>query len=422
MLAEAFEQEFTLFYLSEKSEPELPHKLDLVGLYRRFIDRKYDIYYREKSETPTGKVAAMEQRGRDLKNMQVEHQLLALEALFTEEQVTFLHSYNNSTFSDEELVRIGIVHRNKEGKPHFIHRTFGEYFVADFLIKQLTKKNKQHVQVQRLLLNDVLLQKEYHVIRVFMEGLLEISKPSKDALKEYGEKLYELLNKRQVHGVMFFETTALNEAAREDNSRIIEFLLDSLKSGQDSNDINMTTSNVGGRIQAAWHTAAGYNGVQALGRMWEWVKLVAPTQTYNLLLSQDRYSRTALQQAVEKSHIKVAEKLWGWAKAQMTPADLKNELFLRHNWEGLNAWHSAVKWGRVKMLVKMWDWAKELHIQPEELRNEMWFSKNRYGQTAWHMAAERGDVEVLEKLWDWAKELQLKPEELGNGVWLSKDK
>ena len=65
-----------------------------------------------------------------------------------------------------------------------------------------------------------------------------------------------------------------------------------------------------------------------------------------------------MQQAIQNADIKMAEKLWCWAKAKMTPADLKNELFLRHNWEGLNAWHSVVKRGRMKMLVKMWDWAK----------------------------------------------------------------
>jgi plasmid stabilization system protein ParE len=48
MKAEAFEEYFRLFYLSEKSERELPHKLDLLGLYRRFIKRKYYIYYTEK--------------------------------------------------------------------------------------------------------------------------------------------------------------------------------------------------------------------------------------------------------------------------------------------------------------------------------------------------------------------------------------
>jgi len=111
----------------------------LLELYRRFIDRKYDIYCKEKSKAEQFNMATKEQRERDFKIMQLEHQLLALQALFTEDQLTFLQSYNHSTFSDEGLARIGIAQRNREGRPHFIHRTFAEYFVADFLINQLTK-------------------------------------------------------------------------------------------------------------------------------------------------------------------------------------------------------------------------------------------------------------------------------------------
>jgi hypothetical protein len=61
MLAEAFEDDFKSFYLSKKSEPELPQKLELLGLYGRFIDRKYDIYYREKCKIPEGNIGAVEQ-------------------------------------------------------------------------------------------------------------------------------------------------------------------------------------------------------------------------------------------------------------------------------------------------------------------------------------------------------------------------
>jgi hypothetical protein len=57
MLAEAFKEEFISFYSSEKSEPELPQKLDLLRLYVRFIERKYDIYYEEKCKIPAGNVA-----------------------------------------------------------------------------------------------------------------------------------------------------------------------------------------------------------------------------------------------------------------------------------------------------------------------------------------------------------------------------
>ena len=82
------------------------------------------------------------------------------------------------------MARIGIAQRNSEGKPQFIHRTFPEYFVAQFLIKQLTEKSKQHKQVQDILLNEVLLKKDFQVIRAFLDGLLKNSKPNKEALRE----------------------------------------------------------------------------------------------------------------------------------------------------------------------------------------------------------------------------------------------
>ena len=52
--------------------------------------------------------------------------------------MAFLYIDNHSTFSDEQLARIGITQRNIKGKPHFIHRIFTDLYVAEFLIKQLT--------------------------------------------------------------------------------------------------------------------------------------------------------------------------------------------------------------------------------------------------------------------------------------------
>jgi len=40
MLAEAFDEEVRIFYLSDISKPEISYKLDLLGLYERFIERK----------------------------------------------------------------------------------------------------------------------------------------------------------------------------------------------------------------------------------------------------------------------------------------------------------------------------------------------------------------------------------------------
>jgi ankyrin repeat protein len=410
MLAEAFE---------EKSETELTHKLDFLGLYRRFIDRKYDIYYREKLKTPEGNMAAEEQRRRDLKYIQSEHQVLAILALFTEEQITTLQIDHLSTFSDDELARIGIVHRNNDGKPQFIHRTFAEYFVAEIVIKQLTNKMKQ----QNVLLNIVLLQADYQVTRRFLNGMLENIRRSTLVLKEYGKKLDERWNEGEVHRTLKGVTTELHTAAVEDNANIVGILLDSLTSGKYSTATKKMLLAVDNSGRTAWHMATEENSVQALNIIWEWAKAVAPTLTRSLLLSQDIYSRNAWQNAAARGHVEVLEKLWNLAKElQLKPEELRVEVLLSKDASEQTIFHTAAERGNIEVLDKLWNWAKELSLKPEELTYEVLLSKDVSEQTIWHMATVRGDVEVLGKLWNWTEELQLKPEELRREVWLSRDK
>jgi hypothetical protein len=359
MLAEAFEEEFISFYKSGKSQPELPHKLHLLGLYRRFIDRKYDIYFWEKSKTPAGNMAAGEQRGRDLKCIEIEHQYLALLALFTEDQVRSLDIDRNFTFLDEEFARIGIVQRNNDGKPQFIHRTFAEYFVAEFVIKKLTNKMKQ----QNVLIDMVLLAADYQVTRNFFNGMLGNSKPSTLVLEEYGKKIDERWNEVEVHKTLRGVKTELHTAAEEDNANIVGLLQDSLNSGEYSNATKNILLAVDYMGRNAWNIAAKENSVETLIHIWIWAQSVKPTLTLNLLLSKDIYNR--------------------------------------------NAWQNAAVRGHIEILDKIWYWAKELQLKPEELKNEVLLLKDGFKQTAWHQAAERGNVELLEKLWSWAKELQL---------------
>jgi hypothetical protein len=238
----------------------------LLGLYGQFIDRKYDIYYK-KSTAQAGNVVIEGILEFIFEQLQEKHQLLALEALFTKSQVAFLQSYNCSTFPDVELARIAVVHRNSDGKPQFIHLTFAEYFVAEFLIKQLTQTTKQHEQVLELLLNVVLLKEDCQVIRAFLDGLLKNSKPTKEALREYGEKLDEECYNKQVHAPLEVAKTALHNAAKEGNVHIAGFLIDSLKSGE---------------------------------------SLSAVTK---LLLAKDHQGKTAWHKATERCHLEVLEKL-----------------------------------------------------------------------------------------------------------------
>ena len=308
MLAEAFEEDFRSFCVSGKSESKLPHKLDLLGLYERFIYRKYNIYYKEKSKTEPFNMATKEQQERDFKTIQLEHQLLALEALFTEDQVKFLQMDNNFIFSDEEVARVGIVQRNNDGKPQFIHRTFAEYFVAEFLVKQLTKETKS-TQVRNFLLNGVLLKSDYLVIRAFLDGLLEKSLLSQEALKDCGERLDKQLTERETHSPLAGVTTALHEGAREDNARIIGFLLDSLKSGEHSDAIK------------------------------------------KMLLAADTWGQTALHMAAERKSIQAIKEIRKWAdESHLNLNELKNKLLLATDMFRYTAWLLAAKGGSLEAL------------------------------------------------------------------------
>lgn len=75
------------------------------------------------------------------------HQLLALKVLFAEEQVALLHINSQCKSFDEDLISTGKVQISNEGKLHFIHRTFAEFYVADNFVKGLTKGSNISQQI-----------------------------------------------------------------------------------------------------------------------------------------------------------------------------------------------------------------------------------------------------------------------------------
>jgi ankyrin repeat protein len=196
----------------------------------------------------------------------LEHQQLALQATFTEDQVKYVRISYQSTLSDEELARIGIVQGNSEGKPQFIHRTFAEYFVVEFLIKQLTKETEQHKKVQDFLLNKILLQTDCEVIRAFLDGLLKETQQSVEVLEGFGEKLDKQWKDRAVPGPVRDDKTALHQAAAENNVHIVGFLLDSLKSEEHTTAIRKMLLATDDDGRTALNLAVRNDSAQALKR------------------------------------------------------------------------------------------------------------------------------------------------------------
>jgi cysteinyl-tRNA synthetase len=185
--------------------------------------------------------------------------------------------------------RIGIAQRNIEGKPHFIHRTFAEFYVAEFLIKQLQKKERPNKEVQELLLNEVLLEPNYRVIRAFMDRMLGESTPSTEVLKGYGKKLNEQWNAREAQGPPTGVTTALFQAASEDNANIIAFIVDSLNSAGSFNTVTEMMLAKDDQGRTASYMAGENRGLKALNKIWEWVNEVVIVPGSSPVLSQNQH-------------------------------------------------------------------------------------------------------------------------------------
>jgi len=411
MLAEAFDKEVQAFCQSTEFVPELPFKLDLFGLYERFINKMYDICLEEKFKIPKTNVGAEVARKKWVKTNTQNHQILALKMLFTEEQLNLLHINSQCTSLDEELTRAGIMQHSYKRKLHFIHRTFAEFYVADYFVKELTNESTISQEIQDFLLQKIFLEKEYRVIRVFIDGQLSRSEPSNEVTKQYGNRIHDLGK----DGVLTLHTTA-----GEGNANIIGFLLETLEKTGHAVTLVMLLSAHDHDRHTAWGVAAEKGQLRALHTLWDWANKITTSGELNkkMFLAKDIRGRTAWHMAARTGQLEVLHKLWEWAKEVLTPEELKNELFLDKDEKERSAWHMAAEMGRIEILKKLWDCAKEV-LTTEELQNMSFLARDIYGLTAWHVSTLWGRVGVLNKLWEWAKEL-LTPGEL-NSMFLDKD-
>ena len=355
MLAEAFEKEVKTYCLSQKSEPDLPKKMRLVDLYRKLVKEKMNIF---KSK---GEIA--EEQLSDILQYDISftknHQKLALEVLLPEVKDTVLKIEESDVLAPEAISRIGIVQYVDE-KPHFIHRTFLEFYVADFLATRLTKEAHFVLEVLNILFK-ILLGADYEVIRFFLDGLLVNPEKSK-VLKQYGEQIYKIwtLCENKKEKLTRAELgTVLRKAAAEGNAHITDFIFSSLKATGKSDTIK------------------------------------------KLMLRIDSYGETSWHLAAKRGHIKTSETLWFCGRE--VQVKFKDDVLLSMDLYRYTAWYIAAYKGNKEILEKLWCWGREVQVN---LKDDLLLSKCFHGRTAWGIAAETGNKEILEKLRFWVMEVQ----------------
>jgi len=220
MLGEAFVNEAEQYCCS--GEFTLPEKFNLLYLFKKFIKKKFDIYFSEKN-----KMDSYNREVKELKDFYAErHMISALISLFSvnefneylwainagdlEQAKKFLHSGRAHDF--------GIITDTKDGKPHFIHRCFAEYFAAKWLTDNFRKCEE--------FISNILFNTTNEVIRnIFDRMLADDSEIHGSVLNNDIDALNEILKKeRDINTLDKGGRTALHLAASY-NSQYIQQLV-----------------------------------------------------------------------------------------------------------------------------------------------------------------------------------------------------
>jgi hypothetical protein len=166
MLGEAFMKQAEEYCSTGKFQ--LPKKFNLLNLFKKFTERKIDIYFNAKREMDTSKPAAK----REEKSYLDKHMVPALMTLFSKNEVSLLLQVTNNRhfeqakefLSDGSAQEVGIITHVTDEKPYFIHRCFAEYFAAKWFTLYFEKCDD--------FIKDTLFISTYEVTRNIFDRIL----------------------------------------------------------------------------------------------------------------------------------------------------------------------------------------------------------------------------------------------------------
>ncbi|XP_030766605.1 uncharacterized protein LOC115890497 isoform X2 [Sitophilus oryzae] len=142
---------------------ELIGNLSLLELFNRFIDRKFAIFYEQKSilGVSTGSAEIREDHSQILLH---KHDLIAFQEIFPD-HTEYMENINIER-EISKLTRVGLLVKN-ESRLIFVHRSFAEYFVSGYLTKNLNM-----TEVQNILFKYVFSYEDYLVVALFLDQRL----------------------------------------------------------------------------------------------------------------------------------------------------------------------------------------------------------------------------------------------------------
>ncbi|XP_069670311.1 uncharacterized protein [Periplaneta americana] len=172
MLAEVFISEASHFCLS--GEMKFDRRLDLLELYNRFVDRKFNIFACKKGrlDEPITNLVQLESLQLQKKEYEKDHMACAVHALLKTEDFNKLHFFSDVMSRVEDFQdrfrkakeKGGIVAQILNSTAMFIHRTFLEFFAAKWFTKYF-KDEREYIE-------EILFREEFVIVREFFDRIL----------------------------------------------------------------------------------------------------------------------------------------------------------------------------------------------------------------------------------------------------------
>ncbi len=223
---QASTEDFKVFI--QKLEKET---FDLIKLYDHFVEEKLQVYYEEKC----GMILSNPQTSRSIKQMKQKilenYETLAVRQILKTDVENFFPLIAAKKLDKaelEDLVSIGLVYEvNNQWK--FAHQTYAEYGFKKFLDKNFDDEN-----CAKFIVEVVLIDRSYQVIRTFMNFWI---------LEKVNEKTCAVYQKILLESSIESEGTPLHFAGREGNENLFCFFYSALAINTENSEIRAKIQN-----------------------------------------------------------------------------------------------------------------------------------------------------------------------------------
>lgn len=140
-------------------------------IYSKLAEKHYTVWTDYKGQL---RKDANEKAQKNRINFYAVHEYEALKLLAPEFSHLCDIDYDEETWTTEDSIGCGLMYV-RDGQLYFIHRTFAEYFVADFIVRKLKKRKPFLERVNKevlIFIAEVIEKKEFKVVRMFLDGAL----------------------------------------------------------------------------------------------------------------------------------------------------------------------------------------------------------------------------------------------------------